>query len=122
MVNFIANTALRNHETNMAEVISCKPIHALSYQLGRFLGSFAVVLVIFSLVPLGLALGSLMPWVDPATMGPFNFSFYLLPFLYLAVPTLFLFSCIFYTLAIRFKSLKAEKLRGQVLFFALDAK
>jgi len=115
VVNFIANTALRNHETNMAEVIFCKPIHPCSYQLGRFLGSFIVVIVIFSLVPIGLALGSFMPWVDPTTMGSFNANFYLLPFLYLAVPTLFIFSCIFYTLAIRFKSIKVVYIAAVIL-------
>ncbi|MCJ8272433.1 MAG: hypothetical protein MJK04_23920 [Psychrosphaera sp.] len=60
VVNFIANSALRDHDTNMAEIIYCKPLNPLAYQSGRFLGSYAVVMATFSLVPIGLALGSVM--------------------------------------------------------------
>lgn len=105
VVNFVANTATRNHSTQMSELLYCKPFNPVSYQLGRFLGSFSVAATAFGMVPLGLMFGSLMPWVDTARLGPTNLSYYFTSFTYLALPTLFAFSCIFYSVALRFKSM-----------------
>ncbi|MFT4929474.1 MAG: ABC-2 type transport system permease protein, partial [Phenylobacterium sp.] len=104
VVNFIADTALRDHTSEMAEILYCKPLNPTRYQLGRFCGSFAVILTVFSAMPLGMLLGSLMPWASEARFGPFNLANYLSPFLWLSVPTLFVFCCFCYALAIRFKS------------------
>lgn len=105
VVNFIADSALRDHSNFTTEVMYSKPIHPLSYQLGKFCGSFAVIVSIFALVPLGLMIGSLMPWVDASRIGPVNPLMYLVSFGYFSLPTLFVFSCIFYTLAVRFRTL-----------------
>jgi ABC-2 type transport system permease protein len=107
VVNFVADTAMRDESSQMAEILYCKPINPVTYQLGRFLGAFAVVVCVFSLAPLGLLLGGLMPWVDASRFGPVNVGVYLTSFLYLSVPTLFVFSCLFYALAIRLKSMMA---------------
>lgn len=107
VVNFVADTAMRDHSSRMSEILYCKPIQPYSYQLGRFLGSFVTVIVVFSAVPMGALIGSFMPWVDPARFGSLNINYYLTSFFYLSVPTLFVFSCLFYALAIRFKSMMA---------------
>lgn len=105
VINFMASTAIRNDSTNMAEILCAKPIKPLSYNLGRFLGSYLVVLVVFSMVSLGILFGSLMPWIDSEVLGPTNLSYYLTTYFYFSVPTLFLFSSLFYVVAIRFKGL-----------------
>lgn len=116
VVNFIANTAMRDQQSQMDEILYCKPISPLSYQLGRFLGSFAIVITVFSVVPLGMFLGSLMPWVTEARVGPVNIVHYINAFFYFSVPTLFVFSCLFYAIATRLKSMMAVYLTVVAIF------
>ncbi|WP_085299074.1 ABC transporter permease/M1 family aminopeptidase [Cognaticolwellia mytili] len=122
VVNFVASTATRNDTTKMSELLYSKPINPISYQLGRFLGSFAMVATIFSFVPLGIfigtTLGSLAGWVDTERLGDTNLTYYLTAYFYLALPTLFVLSCMFYAVAIRFRSMMAVYLVA-VGFFIL---
>jgi hypothetical protein len=39
VVNFVADTAMRDNASGMAELLYCKPINAMNYQLGRFFGA-----------------------------------------------------------------------------------
>ena len=75
------------------------PITKFQYLAGRFVGSLAVQLVIFSSVGLGAFAGTKMPWLDPARVGPQNFAAYLQPYLTLVIPNLVLTSAIFFALA-----------------------
>lgn len=116
VVNFITNTAMRDQQSQMDEILYCKPIDPFSYQLGRFLGSFAVILTVFSVVPLGMFIGSIMPWVTETRVGPVNLGHYFNAFIYLSVPTLFIFSCLFYVIATRLKSMMAVYLMVIAIF------
>lgn len=115
VVNFIADTALRDHSHLTSEIIYSKPINPLAYQLGRFFGSFAVIAAIFALVPVGLLVGSLMPWVDASRMADANPMVYLVSYVYFSLPTLFVFSCLFYTLAVKTRSLTGVYLAAVAL-------
>lgn len=122
VVNFVANTATRNDTTQMAEILYSKPINPVSYQLGRFLGAFAVVATVFAFVPLGIFLGTVLGgitgWVDPERLGVTNLSYYFTAYFYLSLPTLLVLSCMFYAVAIRFRSMMAVYLVA-VGFFIL---
>ncbi|MEQ3651988.1 MAG: hypothetical protein ABNH33_01565, partial [Glaciecola sp.] len=72
VINFVANTATRNDSSMMSEIICTKPIPPVPYRLGRFFGAFLVSVTVFSLVPLALLLGSLMPWLDQTRLGEFS--------------------------------------------------
>ena len=115
VVNIVASTALRNQTNDMSEIIFTKPIKPTSYQLGRLLGSFAVVLTIFLAVPIGMLVGSLMPWVDTTRFGPIRMDIYISGYFIYVVPTLFFLSCFFYSLAIRFKSVTSVYLMAIVV-------
>lgn len=120
VVNFVASTATRNDTSKMSELLYSKPINPTTYQLGRFLGSFAVVLTVFSFVPLGILMGTLIGgvtgWVDVERLGETHLSYYLTAFFYLSLPTLFVLSCFFYAVAIRFRSMMAVYLSAVGLF------
>ncbi|MGB0936466.1 MAG: ABC transporter permease/M1 family aminopeptidase [Colwellia sp.] len=120
VVNFVASTATRNDSSKMSELLYSKPINPLSYQLGRFLGSFAVVATVFAFVPLaiflGCALGGAVGWVDAERLGDTNLSYYFTAYFYLSLPTLFVLSCFFYAVAIKFRSMMAVYLSAVGLF------
>ncbi len=116
VVNFIANTATRNETSKMSEILYSKPINPLQYQLGRFMGSYLVILTVFAMVPLGTLVGSIMPWVDNERLGPTNLSYYLTTFFYFSVPTLFFLSCLFYAVGVRMRSMMAVYLAAMAVF------
>ncbi|MFT4940896.1 MAG: ABC-2 type transport system permease protein [Paraglaciecola sp.] len=116
VVNFIANTAIRNHATSMSEIIFTKPIQPFSYSLGRFFGSYLICVAVFSMVPLGIFFGTLMPWVDAERLGPNGIGMYLAPFLIFSVSTIFIMATLFYAVAIRFNSMMAVYLVALGLF------
>ncbi|WP_448569359.1 M1 family aminopeptidase [Thalassotalea ganghwensis] len=120
VVNFVANTATRNDSSRMAEILYSKPLNPFSYQLGRFLGAFAVTVTVFAFVPfailVGTVLGGAVGWVDPERLGATQLSYYLTAFFYMSVPTLFVLSCLFYAAAVRFKSLMAVYLTALAIF------
>lgn len=107
VVNFVGSTALRNNASQMEELVYSKPLVGWQYQLGRFIGAYAVVALVFAFVPLGTLIGSLMPWVDQERFGPTVLPFYLQAFLMFSLPTLFVLSALFFAIANRFRSMMA---------------
>ncbi|MTI31906.1 ABC transporter permease/M1 family aminopeptidase [Xanthovirga aplysinae] len=87
---------LRDFDHQMESLLFINPIKKRDYLLGRFLGSFLVLVFIFSGLLFGMILGDFMPWHDAEKMLPFNFWHYFQPFLYLIVPTLFFGGAIFF--------------------------
>jgi hypothetical protein len=96
VVNFVGSTALRNNACQMEELVYSKPLVSWQYQLGRFIGSYAVVALVFAFVPLGTLVGSLMPWVDQERFGPTVLAYYVQAFLMFSLPTLFVLSALFF--------------------------
>jgi len=107
VVNFVGSTALRNNASQMEELVYSKPLVSWQYQLGRFIGAYAVVALVFAFVPLGTLIGSLMPWVDQERFGPTVLAYYLQAFLMFSLPTLFVLSALFFAIANRFRSMMA---------------
>lgn len=116
VVNFVANAAIRERTSAMAEILYCKPFNPALYQLGRFLGSFVVVVVVFAFVPIGYLLGCMMPWIEQTRIGPTQLSSYFTTFFYISVPTLFALSSIFYSIAVRTKSMMMVYISVVALF------
>ena len=102
---FVANVIIRDDETGFAPLVRSTRIGKFDYLIGRFSGAFFAALAVMASVPLGMLAGSLMPWIDPETLGPTNLQHYGLAFLYFAVPTLFLTAAAFFALATATRSL-----------------
>ncbi|TAJ74805.1 MAG: aminopeptidase [Phenylobacterium sp.] len=96
---FVANVIVRDEETGFGPIIRSTRIRKFDYLFGRFAGAFAAVALAFLFVPAAILVGSLMPWVDPETMGPNRLADYAFAYVWLALPGLFLTSAIFFTLA-----------------------
>ena len=75
------------------------PGHASQIVIGRFLGGFTVAALGYLAVPLGMCLGSLMPWVDPETVGPQQLAYLRLELPVFAFPNIFLTARVLFALA-----------------------
>lgn len=116
VVNFVAGTATRNHTSLMSEIIYTKPISPLSYNLGRFVGAYLICLTVFAMVPLGIFIGSLMPWVDAERLGANNLMMYLQPFLIFSITSIFALAALFYAVTNQFKNMMAGYISALGLF------
>ena len=115
---FVANVVIRDDETGFGPLVHSTRIGKFDYVLGRFSGALAAALAVMASVPLGLLLGSLMPWVDAETLGPVLLQHYALAFVYFSLPTLFLMAAIFFALATITRSLMWTFI-GVVVFLVL---
>jgi ABC-2 type transport system permease protein len=104
---FIANSIVRDDTSGFAPIVRATPVTRSQIILGRFLGGFIVALLGYLALPVGFWAGSVMPWVDPETIGPQVFSYYAWPFLLFAIPDIFLTSALLFALATRLRSMMA---------------
>ncbi len=96
---FVGSAALRDFDYKTHELFFSRPVPKLDYLLGRFLAGLGVSFAIFLAVPLGMIIGSYMPWLDPQRLGPFMLQAYLHALLIVALPNLFLSAAIFFVFA-----------------------
>jgi ABC-2 type transport system permease protein len=89
----------QDFEHEMHHFFFSAPIPKHAYVFGRFLGALATLAVIFAAILLGHLLGSQLPGVDPARVGPVSSMGYLRPYLFTLLPNLFIFGAIFFMLA-----------------------
>lgn len=116
VTSFVANAIIRDDATGFGPIIKATSIGKRNYVLGRFLGGLVVALLGFLAVPIGMLFGSVMPWVDPETVGPQVLSYYLWPFLLLAVPNIILMCSLLFALATVTRSMFWSYV-GVVIFF-----
>jgi len=69
----IAGTAvLRDAQLGTEELLFTTRLSKAGYLLGRFAGSFLIMLVIYFALPVGLLIGTVMPWVPADKLGPWR--------------------------------------------------
>jgi aminopeptidase N len=107
VIAFVANVVIRDDETGFGPIVRATGVRKRDYLLGRFAGAFLVSVVAFCGAPLGILVGSFMPWVDPDTLGPFRPGDYAFSLLAIAVPTLFVEAAGFFALATATRSMMA---------------
>ena len=107
---------LRDFQYNIESLLYINPISKNEYLLGRFLGSFLVVLFIFSGLLFGMMLGSQMSWHKEEEMLAFNSFHYIQSFFVIVVPIVFFGSCLFFVTGMLSKKLLVVYTQGVVLF------
>jgi aminopeptidase N len=115
---FVANVVIRDDSTGYGPIVRSTRVRKFDYLFGRFIGAFGAVLVSFLAVPLGMMAGTLAPWVDPETLGPFRFGDYAYNYAVFAAPSLLLTSAVFFALATVTRSMMATYLGVVALFVA----
>jgi ABC-2 type transport system permease protein len=113
---FAAGSIHRDFELGTDSLFFSSPIRKAQYLFGRFFGSFAVGTLVYAGVIAAIMIGSYMPWIDKARVGPFLLTPYLYSFFVLIVPNLFLSAAIFFAVAALTRSMFATYM-GVVGFF-----
>lgn len=109
-------SVLRDFEYNIESLVFSTPIHKKEYLLGRFLGSFAVLLFAFTGILFGMMLGEFMPWTNPDDLLKFNALIYLKTFLMVTLPTLFFGAALFFVTGALSRNLVVVYTQGIILF------
>ncbi len=112
---FVANAIVRDQTSGFAPIVRATAVTKTQIVIGRFLGGVMIAWLGYLAIPLGVAVGSVMPWVDPETIGPQHFSFYAWNFLLFAIPNIFLTSAILFALATSLRSMMASYIGAVVL-------
>jgi ABC-2 type transport system permease protein len=95
----VGHAIVRDFETGTYPLFFTTPVSRGAYLGGRFTGAFLVNALVLSSIPLGLAFGSLMPYLDRERFGVFRAATYLQPFVVFILSNLFLTGAIFFALA-----------------------
>jgi ABC-2 type transport system permease protein len=109
-------SVLRDFEYNIESLMFVNPIKKRDYLLGRFLGSFTVLLFVFSGVFFGSILGEFMPWHQADHLLPFNVLTYLKSFLMVTLPILFFGASLFFVTGALSRKLVVVYTQGIFLF------
>ena len=111
---FVSNAIVRDDSSGFAPIVRATRVTKRDIVLGRFLGGVIIAWLGYLAVPLGMAIGAAMPWVDPETVGPQRLSYYAWNFAIFAIPNIFLTSAILFALATSLRSMMASYI-GAVL-------
>jgi aminopeptidase N len=117
---FVANVVVRDDETGFGQIVRATRISKSQYLFGRFAGAFLATPLSFLSVPVAIWIGTLMPGIDPDRIGLNQLSAYLVPYLSVALPNLFLGSALLFSVATMARSMMATYV-GVVAFLMLWA-
>ena len=111
---FVANAIVRDDSSGFAPIVRATSVTANQIVIGRFLGGLFIAWLGYLAVPLGMAAGAAMPWVDPETVGPQKLAYYAWNFAIFALPNILLTCAVLFALATVLRSMMAAYI-GAVL-------
>jgi ABC-2 type transport system permease protein len=112
---FVANAIVRDQTSGFAPIVRATAVGKADIVIGRFAGGVIIAWMGYLAVPLGMAIGAMMPWVDPETVGPQHLSYYAWNFAIMAIPNIFLTSALLFALATTLRSMMASYIGAVVL-------
>ncbi len=121
---FVANVVVRDDESGFGPMVRSTQVTKFAYLIGRFTGAALAALLAFLVVPLAIFIGSMMPWIDPETIGPNIGSVYAASYLFYAVPTVLFLSAVFFAAATMTRSMMytyVSVVGFLVIYFAFQA-
>jgi ABC-2 type transport system permease protein len=117
-VALVGTAVLRDYEYRSHELLFTTRLDRVGYLGGRFAGAFLVMILVFTAIPVGLAAGTVMPWIEPGAMLPFDAWSYMQPFVLLVVTSVLLISAHFFAVGVLTRSLFAIYIQGIALLVA----
>jgi ABC-2 type transport system permease protein len=105
IVAMVANVVIRDDETGFAPILRSTSVTKASYLVGRFVGASAAALCVLAMIPLAIAIGSRMPWLDVEKIGPLRLGDYLYALFAFGLPTLLIIAAGYFALATATRSM-----------------
>lgn len=102
---FLAGALLRDFELGTSELFFATPMRKFDYLFGRIAAGLVASLVIFLLIAAGMVIGTFMPWLDPARLGPLQLKPYLWAFAVIVIPNLLFIGALLALLAVSTRSM-----------------
>ncbi|MEO8779583.1 MAG: M1 family aminopeptidase [Rhodanobacter sp.] len=115
---FVAGAALRDFQSGTAELVFSTPMSRRAYLGGRFAAGWIISVLVLVAVAIGMWIGSLMPWLDAARLGPTPWAAYGWALGVLVLPNLFFLSALLFLLATLTRSMLGTYI-GVIAFFVL---
>jgi ABC-type transport system involved in multi-copper enzyme maturation permease subunit len=115
---FVVGAVLRDFGANTADMMFATPMSRHAYLGGRFTAGWLISIAVLVTVAIGMWLGSLMPWLDPARLGPTPWRAYGWALGVLVLPNLFFLGTLLFLLATLTRSMLAAYI-GVIAFFML---
>src|SRR4051794_4550831 len=112
---FVANAIVRDDSSGFAPIVRATSVTARQIVTGRFVGGLLIAWLGYLAVPLGMAIGAAMPWVDPETVGPQKIAYYAWNFAVFAIPNILLTCAILFAVATVLRSMMAAYIGAVVL-------
>lgn len=97
---FTANAVLRDEDHRMREIVHATPVAKRDFLLGRFGGALLATLTVVTFSGLGMALGTLTPWVEPERVAALDARPYLVAFAWITVPNVLFATAILFAVAV----------------------
>ena len=102
---FVANVVIRDDETGFSPILRATQVSKFDYLIGRFSGAMIVAMIVMASVPLGILVGSWMPWLDQEKVGAFVGFHYLYALFFFGLPTILVMGAGFFSLATATRSM-----------------
>ena len=107
---------IRDDQHQITHLLYTTPISKFDLLVGRYLGSFVILVLIFCSMPIGMMIGESMPWRIDFEMGSFSMLSYLNSFTILTLPSLFFGGSLFYVTGALSRKLLVVYTQGIILF------
>src|SRR5215470_11693006 len=107
---------LRDFQQDTYQLLFTKPVSKFVYLGGRWAGSLATMLVVFTGTICGAALGTVMPWAVKTRLMRSDFGSYWHTFFGLTAVQVFFLGCLFFCVAALTRRIVVVYLQGVALF------
>jgi len=108
----------RDFEYNTHSIYFTLPISKFGYLIGRFLGSFVVIVIILLSIGLGIFLAQYFPTVQPERFSVSNFYNYFIPYLLIVIPNAIFIGIILYSMVLIFRDIMMVYVASTVMILA----
>ncbi len=122
-IAFSASAVVRDDDLAMTELFFSTPIRKFDYLYGRFSGALLFTFILYFGGLLGVLVGEFMPWLDQERIASTSISAYFFTSWVIALPNMFVFSCIFFCIATLTRSIMATYVAAVALLmlsFVID--
>lgn len=113
---FASNAVLRDDDHRMIEIVHSTPVGRFDFLFGRFGGAFLATLTVVACSGLGMAIGTLMPWLPPERVAALDARPWLAAFGWITIPNVLFATALLFAVAVLTRSSAGTHAAGVVLY------